>query len=170
MGRATISSSDAPKTTLKVADEVWIATALLHREHPTRQDFGVQEIVERAAKENITGTLRAGVSVHAYLHCVANRPPNSAQYRMLFETSDHVRRLFRQGDAANPGRKGKVIPEAADLPQKYLYLLEWYRKEFDTSAKASWLSGIFELSTAGKELFAGVDADAYVDRLREGWN
>ena len=61
---------------LKVADEVWIATALLHHENPKRADFTVSEIVERARKENISGALRAGVQVHAYLHCVANLPPN----------------------------------------------------------------------------------------------
>ena len=63
---------------LKVADEVWIATALLHKENPTRGDFTVAEIIERARAENITGEMRSGVQVHAYLHCVANRP---APYR-----------------------------------------------------------------------------------------
>ena len=38
---------------LKVADEVWIATALLHREHPESPDFTVDEIVERAKKEGL---------------------------------------------------------------------------------------------------------------------
>ena len=28
----------------KVADEVWIATALLHREQPERKDFTIREI------------------------------------------------------------------------------------------------------------------------------
>jgi hypothetical protein len=28
---------------IKVADEVWIATALLHRENPKREDFSVSE-------------------------------------------------------------------------------------------------------------------------------
>ena len=32
----------------KVADEVWIATALLHREHPGRLDFTIAEIGGRA--------------------------------------------------------------------------------------------------------------------------
>jgi hypothetical protein len=45
---------------LKVADEVWIATALLHKENPTRGDFTVAEIIERARAENITGEMRSG--------------------------------------------------------------------------------------------------------------
>jgi hypothetical protein len=65
-----------PRHELKVADEVWIVTALLHREHPERDDFTVAEIVERARKEGLTPELRPGVYVHAIVHCVANRPPN----------------------------------------------------------------------------------------------
>ncbi len=61
---------------LKVADEVWLAAALLHKEHPEREDFRVAEIVERARKERLTPELRPGVYVHAVSHCVANRPPS----------------------------------------------------------------------------------------------
>src|ERR1035438_9984177 len=82
-------------STIKVADEVWVATALLHREHPDRGDFAVTEIIERAKLENIAGELRSGVSVHAYLHCVANLAPNDATYRMLYATANNSRRLFR---------------------------------------------------------------------------
>ena len=60
---------------VKVATETWIATALLHKENPDRTDFTVKEILERAQKEGIHGTLRPGVRVHAVLHCVANLPP-----------------------------------------------------------------------------------------------
>ena len=95
--------------TLKVADEVWIATALLHRENPKREDFSVSEIVARARRENITGELRPGVQVHAYLHCVANLPPKPGRYRMLYATGKSARRLFRQGDDFHPDRRaGKV--------------------------------------------------------------
>ena len=37
----------------RVADEVWIATALLHRRHPDRDDFTVREIVRQAETEKI---------------------------------------------------------------------------------------------------------------------
>src|SRR5437879_7267058 len=40
-------------TKLKVADEVWIATALLHREHPAAPDFSIDEIVDRARREGL---------------------------------------------------------------------------------------------------------------------
>src|SRR5437879_4860321 len=74
-------------TEVKVADEVWIATALLHREHPGRPDFAVDEIVDRAKREGLSKPFRKGVYVHAVQHCVANRVPNSGRYRMLVETA-----------------------------------------------------------------------------------
>ena len=87
------------KSQLKVADEVWIATALLHREHPEAADFTIEEIVERVRKEGLHETIRAGVYVHLVQHCVANRPPNPGRYRRLYETGDGRRRLFHKGDA-----------------------------------------------------------------------
>src|SRR6266704_361070 len=74
------------KSPLKVADEVWIATALLHREHPKASDFSLEEIVESARKEGLHEPLRPGVYVHVVQHCVANRPPNPGRYRVLIET------------------------------------------------------------------------------------
>ncbi len=38
---------------VKVADEVWIATALLHREHPDAVDFSIDQIVGRVRKEGL---------------------------------------------------------------------------------------------------------------------
>ena len=50
----------ASGTLVKVADEVWIATALLHREHPDQSDFEIEEIMRRAAKEaGTTASVRA---------------------------------------------------------------------------------------------------------------
>src|SRR6185503_11940691 len=96
---------------LKVADEVWLAAALLHREHPDRGDFTVAEIVERARQEGLTPELRPGVYVHAVLHCVANRPPNPGRYLMLVETGPNRRRLYRPGDPADEARRGaKTTP------------------------------------------------------------
>src|SRR5260370_24782222 len=101
-------------TKVKVADEVWIAAALLHREHPEATDFSIEEIVDRARREGLHKPLRPGVYVHVVLHCVANRPPNPARYRMLFETSQGRRRLFLITAAYHPDRqKGTIIPHLA---------------------------------------------------------
>ena len=82
----------AVSTDITCATEVFLATALLHREQPGRADFTIQEIVSRASRENITGEMRLGVNVHASQHCVANRAPNPAKHRMLFATGKHTRR------------------------------------------------------------------------------
>lgn len=153
-----------------VADETWIATALLHREQPDRADFTVAEIVERARSENITGSLRPSVSVHAYAHCAANLPPNPGMYRMLYATGKTTRRLFREGDDVHPKRKGKITPDPDELPPQYRYLLDWYHKEYAPAGQDTWLRGVRELAGAGREIFKGVDPDEYVNRLREGWD
>src|ERR1700677_4431471 len=91
-------NSPAVLTDVTCAVEVFLATALLHREQPSRHDFTIQEIVSRAARENITGEMRQGVSVHASQHCVANKAPNPAKHKMLFATGKHNRRLLLPGD------------------------------------------------------------------------
>lgn len=156
---------------IKVADEVWIATALLHREHPESADFTVDEIVERARKEGLHKPLRRGVYVHAVQHCVANRPPNPGRYRMLVETRPGRRRLFRTGDSYNPQREGaKISPEPDELPREYLGLLSWYRDWSEMAAsKAMKEDPLLALRGSGKHLWANEHADDYVRRLREGW-
>jgi hypothetical protein len=162
-----------PATTLdlKVADQVWVATALLHREHPKRTDFTIEEIRERAAKES-AGELRSGVYVHIVQHCVANRPPSPGRYRMLVETAPGGRRLFRTGDSYHAAREGsKTRPRPEDLPEKYRNLLDWFRK-WETSMTAERLKNdpLLALVGSGKHLWADEHADEYVRRLREGWD
>jgi hypothetical protein len=172
------------------ATEVFIATAVLHREHPERSDFMIQEIVSRAARENIAGEMRSGVSVHASQHCVANRAPNPAKHRMLFATGKHTRRLFLPGDETHEGRTGKIFPDAEELPARYRPLLEWARRRFEQGAKTRsakkssenpssiihpsesaerWLESLFELEGLGKEHWKNLDPDEFVRKLREGW-
>jgi hypothetical protein len=156
---------------IKVADEVWLATALLHRENPSRSDFTLHEIVERAAKEGIIDELRPGVYVHAALHCVANRPPNPGRYRMLYETRPKYRRLFRLGDSYDPQREGsKITPDADEIPLRYADLLRWYENWSRSQGKRAGESDpLLALYGSGKKLWADEHADEYVARLRAGW-
>jgi hypothetical protein len=159
------------KSQLKVADEVWIATALLHREWPDCVDFSTDEIVERARRESLYGSLRPGVYVHVIQHCVANRPPNPGRYRMLFETMEGRRRLFRKGDSYHPERDGaKITPASEDLPKGYGDFLTWYR-QWDSSSSQDLAQNdpLLSLRGSGKHLWADEHADDYVRRLREGW-
>lgn len=155
---------------IKVADEVWLATALLHREYPKRADFEIEEIKERAAKES-GKELRSGVYVHIVQHCVANRPPSPGRYRMLVETAPGRRRLFRTGDSYHLAREGsKTRPAPEDLPEKYRSLLDWYRKwDAAAAARRGDDDPILALVGSGKHLWRGEDPDEYVRRLREDW-
>jgi len=159
------------KAQLKVADEVWIATALLHREHPDRTDFRLEEIRARVEKEGLTGSLRPGVYVHIVQHCVANRAPNPGRYRMLFETGPGRRRLFRRGDVYHPAREGaKVTPRPEDLRNGYDSLLVWYREWCNgKSRSAAPADPLLSLAGSGRRLWGDERADEYVRRLRESW-
>jgi hypothetical protein len=163
------------------AVEVFLATALLHKEQPGQAYFTIQEIVNRAARENITGEMRSGVNVHASQHCVANKAPNPARHRMLFATGKHTRRLLLPGDEVAPGRTGKIFPEASEVPEQYLPLLEWAKARYESSgvgnssvsmeasSPSRWLESLFELEGLGKEHWKDVDPDEFVRQLREGW-
>jgi hypothetical protein len=175
-----------------LAAEIFVATALLHREQPDRADFEIREIVNRAARENMAGEVRSGLNVHASMHCVANRPPNPAKHRMLFATGKHTRRLLLPGDEVHPGRTGKAFPDAGEIPERYQPLLEWAKKRygegFGTRKRSSgagsekhnapkqtpetpqgWLEGLLEMEGLGKEYWKRIDPDEFVRKLREGW-
>lgn len=160
----------ATKLSTKVADEVWIVTALLHRERRGSADFSIEEILQRAKKEGITEELRPGVYVHIVQHCVANREPNPGRYRMLLETCEGRRRLFRKGDSYHPEREGsKTIPVSEEIPKEYLPLLEWYEEWAEKLSKDTGNDPLLRLRGSGKKLWKDEPADQYVERLREGW-
>jgi hypothetical protein len=176
-----------------LAAEVFVATALLHQEQPGRTEFTIKEIVNRAAQERIAGELRAGLNVHVSQHCVANRPPNPAKHRMLFATGKHTRRLLLSGDEVHPGRTGRIFPDAGEIPESYLPLLEWAKKRYEEGSAGAraqssvkgpqqrdapkqrpetpkgWLKGLLEMEGLGQEYWKGIDPDEFVRKLREGW-
>jgi hypothetical protein len=157
-------------TDIKVADEVWIATALLHRKYPAKADFSIEEIVESARAESITGRLRPGIYVHALQHCVANRPPNPGRYCMLFETGKGRRRLWKPGDRVDAKRSGtKTSPSRSEIPVIYHALLDWYESKYAklTNQKRP-TDPILALRGLGKKIWDETPDD-YVRRVREGW-
>ena len=154
---------------LRVADEVWIATALLHREQPQRVDFTVQEIMQRLKDQNLAGTLRSSLHVHVISHCVANRPPSPAAHRMLLETSRGRRRLYRPGDLHHPQRRGRMSPVREDIPPQYRDLIDWYETEYASKTRGTEEDPLLALRGSGRALWSEEHADDYVKRLREGW-
>jgi hypothetical protein len=166
-------SSTVAEKTIKVADEVWIAMALLHREHPEAADFTLEQIVDRARQEGLCPPIRPGVYVHVLQHCVANRPPNPGRYRMLLETSAGRRRLYRSGDSYHPARENaKTIPEQEEIPAAYRNLLDWYRNWSEQESNPTTKTKedpLLALRGSGRGLWGDEHADDYVRRLREGW-
>ncbi|HLW88214.1 MAG TPA: hypothetical protein VKR57_06945 [Terriglobales bacterium] len=156
---------------IKVADEVWIVTALMHRGDPKRVDFTIEEIMQRVRNEGLAGKLRPGVYAHVVQHCVANRIPNSGRYRILFETAPGRRRLFRSGDNYDPAREGaKMVPAREEIPSEYSSLLDWYRDSTPNNVEERIKNDpLLALYGDGKDLWADEPADEYVRRIREGW-
>ena len=158
MGKATAA--------VEIADEVWIATARLHREHPGAADFSLKEIEARLLREGLTDDKRPGVYPHLSVHCVANRPPDKGRYRILFETAPSRRRLFRSGDPYHPKREGgKIVPDRAGIPAKYHSLQDWYERDWTS---ASPKDPLLALAARHRDLWKTVNPDDYVRQLREG--
>jgi hypothetical protein len=116
------------KMGIRVADQAWIGAALLHREHPEKDDFRTEEVLRRATRE--FGPLPPGVRQHLGSHAVASSRPSPGRYKMFTRTAHGRVRLFRTGDPVHPERTGKSLPEAGDLPPKYQELLRWYEGEY----------------------------------------
>lgn len=157
---------------LTAGDAVWVATAMLHREHPRTAGFTVSEIVNRVEGEHLSSLAATTIYQHANQHCVANRPPNRARLRMLIEMEDGKRRLFHQGDHFHPLRaNAPTLPDASRLPEKLRTLMEWYKK-WDAAHAPSWdeTDPLMKLIGSGKHIWVDEHADEYIRRLRtEGW-
>jgi bifunctional DNA-binding transcriptional regulator/antitoxin component of YhaV-PrlF toxin-antitoxin module len=120
---------------MTIADVIWLATALLHKNDAQAVDFAVQDIIQKAAQNDLAGGFKPGLQVHVSKHCVANKSPNPGRSRMLFETTRGRRRLFRSGDFFHPDRRdGKIRPEKRDLPPEYQPLVDWYDTVYSTQA------------------------------------
>jgi hypothetical protein len=165
------------KDHVKVADELFLIVALLHREHPHESSFTISEVLDRATKEGL-GAFRAdqrSLRQHAYEHAAANVPPGKqgGRYRMVFREGDNRIRLLRPSDYVHPERHQKFRPSLDEIPERYHEVVQWaerwQKKGGEQKASAKWLAGLHELRGLGRELWLGVDADKYVRSMREGW-
>lgn len=156
---------------IKVADECWVALALLTREHSERSSFSSGEILARIRQEHIHPAWRPGIQAHIHQHNVANRPPSTALYRMMYRLDDGTYRLYRPGDDYHTDRSGKTHPVRSELPAAYHALLDWYEDVYCRGQKPvqAEKDPILSLRGLGKEIWRDVDADAWVDELRSGW-
>jgi hypothetical protein len=176
-----------PTRATRIADGVWIATALLHREYPERPDFTESEIQARFLVEGFPrGEHSNSLPAHINSHCVANYPrsrrrsdPAKLQggaYRILYETRSGFRRLYRPGDDVHPDRvqlrrESKAIPRREEIPAAYHPLLDWYATWIQESNQPRVIANIeadplLRLRGSGRHIWADEHADEYVERLR----
>ncbi|HSW50830.1 MAG TPA: hypothetical protein VLH09_11680 [Bryobacteraceae bacterium] len=158
-----------PHSDILVADEAWVALALLHNENPQRLSFGAGEIRKRVEAEGIAPNVRAGVTTHIGQHNVANVEPSSGTYRMFYRLPDGTYRLYRAGDECHPRRKGKIVPSRAELPEAYHHLLDWYEREYSASSRMPEADSLLAMVGVGKEIWQEEQGDRYIERLREEW-
>lgn len=175
------------ENTIRIADGVWIATALLHCEYAERPDFTESEISARFLAEGLPrGKHSNTLAAHISSHCVANYPrsrkgsdPGKLQggaYRILYETRSGFRRLFRPGDDVHPDRvqlhrPSKTTPRRSEIPEKYQPLLDWYQtwiqdSKLPTNPVSVEDDPLLRLRGSGRHIWADEHADAYVERLR----
>lgn len=150
---------------LKVADAVWVGTALLH-EKTGREEFSTEEIVSFVQFHHLTKGAQKSIWQHVNQHCVANRKPQPNRVCMLTATGQGNRKLFRPGDKIYPGREGaRTHPDWESLPKQYQYLRSWYEEWIHATA-AEIKDPLLELVGTWRD----EPADEYVAHLRENWS
>ena len=159
---------------LRLADRIWLAVAMLQQRFPDAA-FSKTEIRQELEKSKLSnGTNPASVNAHLKQHLVANVPPSTGKYTMLFETRAGFLRLYRPGDLIDPqrrsGRGTKHMPKREEVPSRYHDLLDWYEewcRQQGASSIADWEHDpLIQLIGSGKHIWAGEHADEYVENLR----
>ena len=160
---------------LRLADRIWLAVALLHQQFPQAVAFSKTEIRQELAKSELGhGTNPASVNAHLKQHLVANVPPSTGKYTMLFETKVGFLRLYRPGDYIDPQRRSqrgfKQAPKREEIPSEYHHLLDWYvewSRQQTANNAVNWEDDpLIRLIGSGKHIWADEHADEYVENLR----
>jgi len=157
---------------VKAADQVWIALALLLKEHPERDDFSPEEIKENLLREFGLVYAPTTIFTHISKHCVASEPPNPGRYRILTRTSRGRYRLFRPEDYYHPEREaGKTMPSAKEIPAKYLFLLDWFETEYGPAVKLLGPDSLLlqmEAGSSGQKDVSSTHDRYLIEAYREG--
>lgn len=160
---------------LRLADRIWLTIAMLQQRSPNAA-FSKTEIREELARSELgKGTNPASVNAHLKQHLVANVPPSTGKYTMLFETKVGFLRLYRPGDLIDPQRRSargsKYMPKREEIPPQYHPLLDWYEEEWcrqqSATSAVDWEHDpLIQLIGSGKHIWADEHADRYVENLR----
>ncbi|MFP5206583.1 MAG: hypothetical protein ACLGSH_14605 [Acidobacteriota bacterium] len=158
---------------LRLADRIWLAVAML-QQRSSDAAFSKDEIRQELYKSELgNGTKPASVNAHLKQHLVANVPPSTGKYTMLFETRGGLR-LYRPGDLIDPQRRSergtKHMPKREEVPSQYHHLLDWYEEWIGEQAPARLVTydddPLIRLIGSGKHIWADEHADEYVENLR----
>jgi len=114
-----------------IVNEIWIAMVVLaHQANDIRFSVKNKDLYYKVVE--LFNDKRPGVNIHINQHVVAQKRLNTG-YNKCFLTEDQkgARRLFLPGDTIHDSRNSKpqFNPDSEDLPEKYLYLLDWYIAE-----------------------------------------
>ena len=168
---------------MRLADRIWIAVAMLHRQMPDNEDFTKEEIRQKMRETGLMEGLKPGsVAAHLKEHMVANVPTSSTKYLMLYKTERDRLRLFRPGDLVDSSRHSrhpqrdsrpplKSKPRREEIPAEFLPLLDWYSAWCTEKAPSPEFSNydddpLIRLIGSGKHIWADEHADEYVENLR----
>jgi hypothetical protein len=165
---------NATTSELRLADRIWLAVAMLQQQFPDAA-FSKTEIRQKLDESELgNGTNPASVNAHLKQHLVANVPPSTGKYTMLFETKVGFLRLYRPGDLIDPqrrsGRGSKCVPKREEIPPQYHPLLDWYddwiAKQVPWKATSYEDDPLIRLIGSGKHIWADEHADEYIENLR----
>ena len=158
-------------TKLKVADEVWIAVALLHREHLRLPIFPLKKSLTVLGGKASTNLFVPGSTFTS--SCIAS--PIARRTRAATVCLSKRRRAADASFAEEmpiirTAQTQKSVRNPRICPLGYVDLLDWYR-DWSIAASRSLVEAdpLLQARGSGKHLWADEHADEYVRRLREGW-
>ena len=128
---------------------VWIATALLHKEYPSRDAFQGREIFNKVKALKILRASDSTLKTHISHHCVANAVPSPNKDRKLLRLGNGWFRLWKDRDEYNGGRmSGESVPYINKIPKPFQYLFDWYSNEYsfykDQTEEVTKLTGMYK--------------------------
>jgi hypothetical protein len=151
---------------LKIADAIWVATALLHLGRPAQNAFTIDEIVEKTVSLGLTNAAEKSIRQHVLQHCEALSKPQPNRSRILYATRTTHRRLFRTNDRCHAGREGAPThPEWSALPPEYDHLRHWYEEVWNVRSQEQ--DPLLAAIGTGREIWADQHADEYIAELRD---
>ena len=119
---------------LTMPEAVWIATAILHKDHGADELFTVGQIADTVADRSVYSKPPSKTSLQTAITgtCVANTNAASANHRLLYRAKPGKYRLYHKGDDYHKSRKGGLTcPKPDSLPPKYRELVKWYKKIYN---------------------------------------